>query len=70
MEEQVVVIGRRGKPSRGEGERDKGGQGDKRRGVERRGNWGNVYPGSFPSGEELVGFGNRERLREPIDIVI
>lgn len=40
------------------------------RGVERRGKWRNIYAGSFPSGEGLVGFGNRERLREPPDIVI
>lgn len=30
----------------------------------------NISAGPFPSGEELVGFGNRERLREPPDIVI
>lgn len=32
---------------------------------------GEIYTrGSFPSGEELVGFGNREGLHEPTDIVI
>lgn len=32
---------------------------------------GGIYTqGPFPLGEELVGFGNRERLREPPDIVI
>lgn len=50
-------------------QRDKGGT-RKRRGVEGGRDRRNIYCGSFPSGEELVGFGNREGLHEPTDIVI